>query len=215
MKRWLPWLGSLALLAGVVPPVVPQALAFPYREDIAGQQVWSESPIDRTALERVLERTHELVSASPIAVGDEPRRIFLTQGGWRWHWLTGRSRAFAISRPLTENIVINSHDVARDQIVTSPRVGGKRRLSAVLAHETAHGMLRRRYGITVDFLSPQWLREGYCDYVARESSLTPKDVAELEAQGADHPAFPYYFGRLRVAKLLEENGGSVDALFSS
>jgi hypothetical protein len=75
----MPWLGALALFAGALPPFVPQALAFPYKAEVEGQQVWSEKPIDRAALERVLERRNELVSASPIAVGNEPRRVFLTQ----------------------------------------------------------------------------------------------------------------------------------------
>jgi hypothetical protein len=85
----------------------------------------------------------------------------------------------------------------------------------VLAHETTHGMLRRRYGFWIDFTQPQWLREGYCDYVAQESSLTAAQAAGLEEQGSAHPALPYFHGRRRVAKLLEENGGSVDALFAS
>jgi len=197
---------------------VPQALAFPYKAAVGGQQVWSEQPIDRTALERVLTRRAELVSASPIAIGDEPRRVFLTQGGWRWHWLTLSPSAdgpFALTRALTENIVVNSNNIGRDEVTRDDAIAGKRRLSAVLAHETTHGMLRRRYGFWIDMTQPHWLREGYCDYVARESSLTAAQAAALEARGIAHPALPYFHGRQRVANLLEENGGSVDALFSS
>jgi hypothetical protein len=75
-------------------------------------------------------------------------------------------------------------------------------------------MLRRRYGMLIDLTAPQWLREGYCDHVAQESSFTAQQAAELEAEGLPHPALPYFHGRHRVAKLLGANGGSVDALFS-
>jgi len=210
-------LGILALLAGVVPVLVPQALAFPYQANVSGHRVWSERPLDQAALERVLARTDELVSASPIALPAEPRRIFLTSGGWRWHWLTLSASVpgpFAISRRPTENIVINASDVAQDLVTTGAAVGGRRSLSSVIAHETAHGMLRRRYGMWIDLTAPQWLREGYCDYVAQESSLTPEQVAELEAKGIQHPALPYFHGRWEVAQMLAANGGSVDELFS-
>jgi hypothetical protein len=191
-------------------------LAFPYYAEVSGQQVWSESRLDRDALTQVLARTNELVSASPIAVGDEPRRIFLTRGGWRWHWLTlsPSSGAFAISRPLTENVVVTSSNVDRDLVTSGRWIGGTRRLSAVLAHEIAHGMLRRRYGVWIEATKPQWLREGYADYVAQESSLTAAQAAQLEAKGVAHPALAYFHRRQHVARLLKANGGSVDALFS-
>lgn len=212
LHRLLP----LALLVGAIPPVLPQALAFPHQAEISGQQVWSERPIDHAALGRVLARRDKLIAASPIAGGAERRRIFLTRGGWRWHWLSlSASGAFAITRPLTENIVVNSSDIRRDRISNGSPIAGTRSLSAVLAHETAHGMLRRRYGITVDMTHPQWLREGYCDHVARESSLSAEQAAQLEADGIRHPALPYFHGRQRVARLLQENGGSVDALFGA
>lgn len=74
-------------------------------------------------------------------------------------------------------------------------------------------MLRRHFGFTVDFTKPQWVREGYCDHVAGESSLSEQDVAQLQATGAHHPALPYFLGRKRVAASLAVNGGSVDRLF--
>jgi hypothetical protein len=88
-------------------------------------------------------------------------------------------------------------------------------VSGVLAHEICHGMLRRQFGLTVDWSKPQWLREGYCDHVAQESSLTAAQVARLKASGGKHPAIAYFEGRRRVAVELERNGGDVDALFTS
>src|SRR5690606_24111246 len=121
--------------------------------------------------------------------------------------------SFALTRSLNDNIVLNEHDLARDEVTNGLPIGGRHRLSAVLAHENTHGMLRRRSGVLVDVIHPQWLSEGYCDHVARETSLSAKDVAALEAGGSAHPALPYFHGRQRVARLLRANGGSVDALF--
>ncbi|WP_144095518.1 hypothetical protein [Croceicoccus sediminis] len=87
-------------------------------------------------------------------------------------------------------------------------------LSAVIAHETAHGMIRSRYGFVKAALAPQWLVEGYADHVAQESSLSDADYLRLKEAGEQHPPMPYYEGRKRVEAALERNGGDVDALFT-
>jgi hypothetical protein len=92
-------------------------------------------------------------------------------------------------------------------------VGSARSLSAVLAHEFTHGIIRRRYGLAESILAPRWLVEGYADHVAQESSLTAAYVARLEASSGRHPALVYYRGRKKVEALLAANGNDVDALF--
>jgi hypothetical protein len=215
----LNWKGKVAIASIVallvVPTVAPATLFFPYSAQSGGHQVYSETPIDQDALDRVTKRSAALVQHSPLARPSEPRRIFLTNGGWRWLWLTTRNRnAFAISQRMGEPIIFNRTDLSGDRVRNGGTVGGERAVSGVLAHEICHGMLRRHFGITVDWTKPQWLREGYCDHVAQESSLTPAQVAGLKASGRKHPAIPYFEGRRRVAAELQRNGGDVDALFA-
>jgi hypothetical protein len=122
--------------------------------------------------------------------------------------------AFALSRPWIEAVVLNRSDLAGDQVVNAS--GRTRSLSGVIAHETCHGMERRRFGmIKSDLLSPQWLREGYCDYVAQESGLSEAEAARLKSEGRRVPALVYFEGRKRVAAELARNGGNVDALFAA
>jgi hypothetical protein len=61
---------------------------------------------------------------------------------------------------------------------------------------------------------PAWKREGYADYVAGETSLDPGDEARIRAKNPDAPVLVYYEGRRRVASILRENGGSIEALFA-
>ena len=214
-------MAAAALL--VSPLAAPQLLAFPYRGQSHGSVVWSEAPLPQSALDRVMDRTSSLVAQSPVAdpLG-ETRHIFLTRGGWRWTWLALQSRdGFALSRAFGETIVVNRSELASDHVVSGTqyevggtKVGGHRTLSGTLAHEICHGMERKRYGPLVDLTAPQWLREGYCDFVAQESSLSDADVALLRANGRSHPALPYYEGRRKVAANLERNDGNVDALFA-
>lgn len=215
MRRAARVVGGALLLIAASPLVAPQLLAFPHYAEAGDSRVWSETPIDQAALDRVVARSEALVAASPIAREHEGRRIFLTQGGWRWLWLANTSRgAFALTRHLGTNLIVNRGDLADDRVVNNRAVGGERRLSSVIAHETTHGMLLDHFGPLLTVTRPNWLTEGYCDHVAQESALSDEDVARLEATGEEHPALLYYHGRRRVAELLASNGGDVDALFA-
>lgn len=197
------------------PLVAPQLLAFPHYAEAGDSQIWSETPIDQAALEKVMVRADTLVSASPIARKREPRRIFLTDGSWRWLWLANIYReTFALTRLGGQNLIVNRADFAADRIVNNRKVGGSRKLSSVLAHEITHGMLLHQFGAIGLMRQPRWRVEGYCDHVAQESALTPEEVAGIEARGEKHPALLYFYGRKQVEAALAANGGSVDALFA-
>ncbi|TAD74325.1 MAG: hypothetical protein EAY70_11285 [Sphingomonadales bacterium] len=212
--RWGLALGALVLLLAS-PLMAPQLLAFPYQTKAGDSQVWSETPIDQAALDRVMARAETLVSASPIARNREPRRIFLTEGSWRWLWLANINRgAFALTRLGGQNLIVNRGDLAADRIVNNRPVGGSRQLSSVIAHEITHGVLLHHFGRIAMMGQPRWRVEGYCDHIAQESALTPEDVARIEARGEKHPALLYCHGRKRVEAALAANGGSVDALFA-
>lgn len=217
MKR-LTWrrlaVGAVAVFCA--PLVAPQVLAFPYVTDSHGSRVWSETPLPRERIDAVMARSAGLVAQSALADrAGEPRHIFLTNGGWRWTWLALQSwGAFGLTRALNEAVIINRSDVVNDLVSNGATLGGTRTLSGVIAHETCHGMERRAFGlVAADIRAPTWLREGYCDHVAQESSLSDAEAANLKARGESHPALPYCEGRRRVAEALAANGGNVRALF--
>jgi hypothetical protein len=213
--RWGWAFGALFLLLAS-PLMAPQLLAFAYHTKSGNSEVWSEKPINQAALDRVMARAEALVSASPIARDREPRRIFLTDGSWRWLWLANVHRGtFALTRFGGQNLIINRANLPADRIVNDRPVGGSRQLSSVIAHEVTHGVLLHHFGALEMLGQPRWRVEGYCDYIAQESALSDEDVTRLEANGESHPALPYYRGRKRVAAELAANGGSVDALFES
>lgn len=206
----------LVALPLISPIAAPQLLAFPYHSSASGQQIWSEEPLPDRELNAMLDRSSALVAQSPLARLPERRHIFLTQGGWRWTWLALQNRSkYAISRGINEAIIVNRSDLASDRMFSGRQIAPTRTLSGIVAHETCHGMERRHFGATVDFTKPEWLREGYCDHVAQESTLGDEQAAALLASGKNHPALVYWQGRRRVAAELQRNGGSVDALFAT
>ena len=217
LLRHLPSALGLAVLTFFASAIyAPQVLAFPHKLDVAGSTVWYEASQDTKAIERVVKRANALVAATPISNGQERKHIFLTDGGWRWNVLAlNARRAFGLTRPLTDPVIIvNRSDAAKDMTWRDDTIASERRLSGVIAHEAMHGVLRDRYGIVATALAPQWLVEGYCDYVTGDSSLSDEEAAYLERENPSHPALPYYHGHNRVTELLEANGGDVDALFA-
>ncbi len=204
-----------AILFAAVPPYIPEALAFPYKRQVGDLTVRAEQPIP-DAIVPVAARAERLRHASAI---DEPgfgKRVFLTDGGWRWRWLTlTSSGAFGLTRALSGAIVINKSDITHDRVFDGQAVGGTRSLSSVLAHEQTHGLIRARYGPLADARYPAWLREGYCDVVAGGGSLGDGEAEALLRAGTAHPAVMYWRGRRRAAAFLRAHHGSVDALFAS
>ena len=215
-RRVLIGIALVAFAVTASPLRAPRLLAFPYVVQVGADRVYSTVPLRPATLAPVLARADRLVHASPLAAGPEGRDIFLTGGDWRWTWLAGTSAgAFALTRPYSRAMIVNRADLAGDHVFNKAAIGGMRSLSGVIAHEKCHGMVRRHFGELRERMAPVWLREGYCDYVAGESSLTDAQADTLEAAGSHHPAIAYVRGRQKVAALLAANDGSIDALFKA
>ena len=212
----LRWIIGAVLVVAIAPRYFPALLAFPYHARAGALEIWSETPIGQPKLETIVSDATRRLATSPLYRVPESRKIFLTQGGWRWTWLALNQRdAFALSPPVTDSIIVNRSSIGDNAVWNGRAIGGKRSLASIIAHETCHEMERRHFGLASDWLKPTWLREGYCDYVAQESSLSDADYNQLVASRSSHPALPYYEGRRRVAAALAANGGNVDALFAA
>jgi len=200
------------LLASAI--YAPRLLAFPYHAQFGTTDVYSVQPI-HPRLGAELARADALLAQSPLYTGPVTRQIYLTDGGWRWTVLALNLRgAAALRRALNNAIIVNRADVANDLMDLHWPIGGRRSLSSVVAHETTHILETQHFGLVKGAMSPQWMVEGYADYVAQESSLSDDDVRRVEAKHDPNPALPYYYGRRRVAAVLAHNGGSVDRLFN-
>lgn len=204
----------LIVVAIILVRTAPQVVAFPNHVSVGEYEVYSEQPVMLAEIAPVIATAEALLKQSPIYEAPRGQRLFLTDGEWRWRLLALTSaNALAFSLPVTENIIINRNSVASNRIMARKMVGGKRSLSSVIAHERTHGLLRTHYGWIRSVISPSWKTEGYCDFVAQESSLNAAQVARLRQEGKSHPALVYFEGRQKVARILAESGGSVDALF--
>ena len=213
MKGAAPTLFGAALIILASPVMAPQLLAFPHSIETEIGTIHSEKPLDAAIVRESVQTVQARMATTPLASASESRPIFITAGGWRWQWLAiSSSDSLAITRPLTTAVVVNRVDPESGKIAS---IGGERTLGSVLAHEFTHGLIRRKFGILRPITFPMWKVEGYCDFVAGESTLSDEQAAVLESSGTDSPALVYFHGRRRVAEILAQNGGSVDQLFNA
>ncbi|MEQ1547536.1 MAG: hypothetical protein ABL918_02685 [Chakrabartia sp.] len=193
--------------------VAPQLLAWPHKVVVGDTSVYAEAPIS-SEINRVLARSDALLRRSTIYSTGYGKQIFLTDGGWRWKLLAFRSSgAFGLSRPLG-SIIINRNSVRENWVNRGDDIGGIRSLSSIIAHERTHGLIRTHFGLLSDLQVPTWKREGYCEYIAGETSLTATQVADLRRRGIDHPAIVYFEGQAKMQRLLDVEGQTVDAVFA-
>ena len=81
---------------------------------------------------------------------------------------------FAFSVPVTNHVFIASADFTSNVAHRNASDFNKRALSSVIAHEITHGLIRNRLGLLRGLRLAEWENEGYCDFVAQESSF-PED----------------------------------------
>lgn len=198
------------------PLIAPQLLAFPHKATIGGHAVYSEQPIG-PEVARVVADADKRMSSSPLGGArplDQP--IFLTDGGWRWQWLSAfANTSLALSRPIGDPVIVHRSDPSRDLLFFDGRANGPtRRLSDVLVHELTHGAIRAEFGLIRAARMPTELVEGYADHVAGSSTLSDEQARAMLRSGQRHPALPYWTGRKKVERALVANDGDVRRLFN-
>lgn len=209
---------AITTLAGAAAAIVglsyaPSVLAFPYEQSFGATQVHAEQPI-APRMRDELARADALLAASPINIEHVPRDIYLTNGGWRWKLLAFQSsHVFAFRRPWSDAIIVNRTDIVDDRVRSDRPIANVRTLSGVIAHETTHILLARRFGEWRMRLAPSWKQESYADYVAQESSLPDDQAGRLRLMDGNDPAVFYYDARRRVAAYLVAHQGRIDKLF--
>ena len=113
------------------------------------------------------------------------------------------------------NIFINKSDLTRDLVFRRAPANNERSLSGVIAHETTHLLIRKRYGYWRNLTIPTWKKEGYAEYVAGGSTLAYETGLRMWKEnpkdGTGYQYFKYY---ILVKYLLEHDKLTVDDLFN-
>lgn len=195
--------------------VFPQYL---FAHDISYKnfRVYSNQPLDGN-IERVLNLAEAKLEKSPIYDKELTERIFICDSFALYTFLSPTSRkAFANTLPVARNIRIGMVDASRDLVFRNDQNDNQRSLSGVIAHEVTHNLIRKKFGLINSFTSlPNWKDEGYCEYVAGETTVSFAEGARRWKENPNNESRYAYFKYHQMVKyLLDEEKISVEELFS-
>ena len=212
--------GLLALLAAYVLATTFPKPMFEYRSSYQNYRVWSDRPIP-DEITAVLDDVTRRLRSSSLHDRDRPVEIFFCNESWRL-WFYGRAfharMGGATDVWVTRQVFIRASDIAANRIhspTARPIADAEQRpLSYFIAHEITHADVSRRFGRTVMLRYPQWLLEGYADYVGKAGDFDFEENRALFAAGKsalDHGRSGLYREfHLKVAYLLDKKGWTLE-----
>lgn len=226
---WMGWVkraasaGALLVLAYIGVLAFPQPL-FSHHTSYRNYEVWSDQPIP-PQIAQVLDDATRRLRTSELHEPDQTFKIFFCNASWRL-WLFSHQFSDQIGGNadtwLTRNVYIRSSDIAANRI-HSPGAGpildaAQRPLSYYVAHEITHILESRAFGRLMYLRYPQWLTEGYADYIGKGGDFDFDENRRLLAGGdalLDYRKSGLYRRfHLEVSYLLDKKGLTVRQVFA-
>lgn len=209
IRRFGNRLAGLAALLLLAVHIFP-ALIFGQAFAAEGVTLRARTPLPPQAQQRI-EEAMRLVRRSELYVPGRSEQVALCNNHALFIALApGHGDSFAYSLPITDHIFVATADVAQDTCRRAGEQFNRRRLSAVIAHEITHGLIRHRLGLLKAMTLPSWIAEGYPDYVAHESSFPEERGIELLRDGKEDPSpsFHYFLWRQMVEHVIDDEHSS-------
>jgi hypothetical protein len=205
---------ALVILYGVL-------LAFPeivFSETIAYKnfRVHSYQPIDDN-IYRILDRVSARLASSGIDDPGAIHRIFLCNSHALYGFFAPRSAgSFGVSYGVLRETFLAPSDVALEIVTRSALSHRTRRLSSVIAHELTHLLLVRRFGLMRDYWTPAWKKEGFCEYVAGDTTLRSDDGVKHLREGRNDQSGParYFFYYAAMKYLIDVKCDRIEQIFA-
>ena len=208
---------ALASVAFILLLCFPQLL-FAHELSYNNFKIYSPEPIDPNVT-AVLNKVEAKLASSPLKNDEVKPRVFLINNFRLYSMLSlylgANSFAKGYAMLPTDNIFMNKSDIAQDLVFRNSSANNSRSFSGVIAHETTHLLIRKKFGYWRNLTMPAWKKEGYAEYVAGGSTLSYETGVKMwkdnPTDGTGYQYFKYY---MLVKYLLEQEKISVDDLFN-
>ncbi|MRW92047.1 hypothetical protein GJ699_18800 [Duganella sp. FT80W] len=173
----------------------------------------------------MLDDVSRRLATSDLLEKDSRFKIFFCNSSWRL-WLYGQHFSDQVGADadtsITRNIYVRESDIASNRMI-APGGGSladpvHRPLSYFIAHEAAHILVARQFGRLVSFQYPQWLMEGYADYVGKGGDFDFDEnyhLFRINSPLMDFQQSGLYRGfHLRISLLLDKQGQTARQIFN-
>ena len=164
--------------------------------------------INTEELKLVLEKSEKLLEKSELLKKGTSQDIFICNGYSEFTFFALMSRkAFGVNYAISQNIFISKSSISQNYTLRNGKENNKRTLSGVIAHETVHSLLENKLGLLKYKFLPSWKNEGYCDFIANESSFNnQKGINEIcnDNENTNIPSFKYFKYRMITEYLFEQ-----------
>lgn len=200
-------------------------LCFPqsfFRSSVSANNLslYSDQPFSAEEGKTVLETVEAKLAASPLYSADQHHTAFICNARWRQRLFFNHKYGVGGVNyyPFTSNVFLRDAEIEENRLISPSgnKVPGDRTLDYFIAHEITHTLTCQAVGSFAYYRLPEWVREGYADYVAKGSAFNYDEARR--AFLADAPEMDrwksglYLRYHLLVAHLLDRQHWSVQRL---
>lgn len=187
MKKWPIYIGVLFTILFFSYSLVLSfpSFLFEYYHKNENIFIYSDKPLSKN-INSLSNKILDRVKISNYYDSSEIYRVYISNSSWRWKLVSNRLRdAGGVNYSLFRgNSFIRPSNIDDNRII----LPGKnladaevRDLIYFISHEIAHGMMAKKLGVLSFTSIPHWLKEGYADYVAKESFDFEKNIEQYIA----------------------------------
>jgi hypothetical protein len=227
MKRLLKkrlWIRAVAALL-VIFILYLTLLCFPqpffrWSVSAANLTLYSDKPFSEEEAKKVLEMTRTKLEASPLYFAEQHHSIFICNARWRQRLFFNRNYGVGGVNyyPLTTNVFLCGALPEENRLIgpSGKIVQGDRTLDYFMTHEIGHTLTKQAAGSLRHTQLPEWITEGYPDYLGKGSSFHYEEARQAflsETREMDRWKSGLYLRyNLLVAYLLDKQYWSVERL---
>jgi hypothetical protein len=212
-------LGAVLFVAYSLLLCIPQPL-FAFSVQADRLVLHSDRPFSDAAAQRVLKLAEAKLESSPLYSSRQVQNIYICNARWRQVLFFNKDYGVGgvAPYPVTSSVFLRDASIEDNRLI-SPRgapVSGDRTLDYFIAHEITHQLTGHAIGPVRFARLPQWVREGYADYVGKGSSFNYDEARRAFLAGAPEMDWKrsglYWRYHLLVAHLLDHRHWSVNRL---
>ena len=180
----------------------------------------SDRPLPATAARHVLQLVEAKLTESPLYSPRQDHAIFICNS--RWRQILFFNKAYGVGGvapyPISGNVFLRDANIQEDWLISplGTPVQGDRTLDYFIAHEITHQLTGQALGPLRYYELPQWVREGYADYVGKGRSFHYEEARRAFIAGGPEMDWQksglYVRFHLLVAHLLDRSHWTVTRL---